>query len=164
MRNDTVETLIGAVVIAIAILFVVFAYRSTGQSAAGGYELKANLSRADGIAVGTDVKLAGLKVGTVSAMNLDFPSYLVTVHMDIHSDVKVPDDSSLVVTSSGLLGNSYLSIQPGGSDKMLAAGGRIKNTQGAIDMMGLLSRFAGSVGSGGSSSSTGEPASAVPKP
>jgi len=162
MHNDTVETLIGAAVIAIAVIFVVFAYRSTGTANVGGYELQARMTRVDGLAVGTDVRLAGVKVGTVSALTLE-PNYLVNVHMDIQSDVKVPDDSSLLVTSSGLLGSSYLSIAPGGSDKMLPPGGIIRNTQGSIDMMGLLNRFVNS-GSGGSGSNQGSEAPATPKP
>jgi phospholipid/cholesterol/gamma-HCH transport system substrate-binding protein len=156
MHNETVETLIGAAVIAIAVVFVVFAYRSTGTANVGGYELTAKVNRVDGLAVGTDVRLSGLKVGTISALTLE-PNYLIAVHMDIKSDVKVPDDSSLIVTSSSLLGSSYLSISPGGSDKMLPPGGQIKNTQGAIDMMGLLNRFAGS-SSGGNSGSSEAPA------
>ena len=154
MHNDLVETLIGAIVVAVAILFLVFAYRSTGENAIGGYEVTANVARVDGIAVGTDVKLSGIKVGTVSALTLD-SNYLVTVHLNVHGDVKIPDDSSLMVTSSGLLGSSYLSISPGGSDKMLASGGRIKNTQGSIDLMGLLARFAGTAAGGGTTGTSG---------
>jgi phospholipid/cholesterol/gamma-HCH transport system substrate-binding protein len=160
MHNDTVETLIGAAVIAIAVIFVVYAYRSTGTGDMTGYELTAKLSRVDGLAVGTDVRLAGLKVGTIRSMKLD-PSYLITVDMDIQKDVKVPDDSSLVVTSAGLLSSPYLSIAPGGSDKMLPPGGQIKNTQGAIDMMGLLNKF---VNSGSSAPSNGNPAPAPAQP
>ena len=158
MHNDTVETLIGAAVIAIAVIFVVFAYRSTGTANVGGYELQAHMTRVDGVAVGTDVRLAGVKVGSVRALTLE-PNYLVDVHMDIQHDVKVPDDSSLLVTSSSLLGSSYLSISPGGSDKMLAPGGTIKNTQGALDTMGLINRF---VGSGGSNNNSGS--ESPPKP
>lgn len=153
MHNETVETLIGAIVVAIAVLFVVFAYRSSGETGGTGYELTAKMNRVDGVAVGTDVKLAGIKVGTVTAMTLD-KNYMVDVRMNIRKDVQVPDDSSLVVTSSGILNSSYLSISPGGSDKMLASGGQIRNTQGAIDMMGLISRFAGGIGGSKSSSST----------
>jgi phospholipid/cholesterol/gamma-HCH transport system substrate-binding protein len=156
MHNDTVETLIGAVVVAVAVLFLIFAYRSSGANNLGGYELTARVARVDGIAVGTDVKLSGIKVGEVSALSLDPKDYLVVVHMMLHDDVKIPTDSSLMVTSSGLLGSSYLSISPGGSDKMLAAGDRIRNTQGSIDLMSLLSRFAGGAagGSGGDSGGT----------
>ena len=162
MHNETVETLIGAAVIAIAVLFVVFVYKTTGAANVDGYEVMAKLSRADGIAVGSDVRLSGLKVGTVSGMTLD-PAYLVVVHMNINSGVQIPDDSSLMVTSSSLLGNSYLSIAPGGSDKMLPPGGLIKNTQGAIDMMGLISKFAGS-GLGGNEGGGNNGPAALPKP
>ena len=91
MHNDTVETLIGAIVVAIAILFVVFAYRSTGSASVGGYELVARLQRVDGIAVGTDVKLAGIKVGTVSGLSLDPKTYLVIAHIYVHNDVQIPE-------------------------------------------------------------------------
>lgn len=158
MHNETVETLIGAIVIAVAVIFVVYMYQTTG-STMGGYELTAKMNRVDGVAVGTDVRLAGVKVGNVRSLDLG-PDYLVTVHMDItNRDVKVPDDSSLMVTSSGLLGSSYLSIAPGGSDKMLGPGGVIKNTQGAIDMMGLINKF---VNSGSSNSNSSNPAPAQP--
>ena len=156
MRNDTVETLIGAIVVVVAIFFLVFAYRSTGAAAVAGYELTARMSRVDGIVLGTDVKLSGIKVGEVAALTLDPKDYLVIVHMKIHDDVMIPDDSSLMVTSSGLLGSSYLSIAPGGSDKMLAAGGRIRNTQGSVDLMGLLARFAGTAAGGGNTGNSNE--------
>jgi phospholipid/cholesterol/gamma-HCH transport system substrate-binding protein len=155
MHNETVETLIGAIVVAVAVLFLVFAYRTTGSNAGGGYEVTAKVARVDGIAVGTDVKLSGIKVGEVAALTLDPKDYLVVVHLNVHNDVKIPDDSSLMVTSSGLLGSSYLSISPGGSDKMLAVGGRIRNTQGSVDLMGLLARFAGTAAGGGGDNSGG---------
>jgi phospholipid/cholesterol/gamma-HCH transport system substrate-binding protein len=153
--NRTVEILIGAAVVVVAVLFVVFAYRSAGSAGVEGYELTAKVNRVDGIAVGTDVRLAGIKIGTVKALTLD-TNYLVNVTMDVHRDVKVPEDSSLVVTSAGLLSSSYLSISPGGSDKMLPPGGAIKTAQGSIDMMSLIARFAGGVGGSSSSSGTTE--------
>lgn len=159
MQNNTVETLIGAVVVAVAVLFVVFAYRSVGATGVSGYELTAKMNRVDGIVVGTDVKMAGIKIGTVKSLTLD-PNYLVTVHLDIRSDIKIPDDSSLVVTSSGLLNSSYMSVSPGGSDKMLPPGGQIANTQGSVDLMGLISRFAGGISGSKSSSSSDAPADA----
>lgn len=162
MHNDTVETLIGAAVIAVAVVFLFFAYRSTGSAAIEGYELTAKLTRVDGIATGTDVKLSGIKVGVVSALTLDPKDYLVIVHLNIHDDVKIPDDSSLMVTTSGLLGSSYLSISPGGSDKMLMAGGRIRNTQGSIDLMNLLSRFSG--GGAGTNNQPNNASNGAPKP
>jgi phospholipid/cholesterol/gamma-HCH transport system substrate-binding protein len=86
------------------------------------------------------VRLHGIKVGTVSSLVLDPKSYAAIVHLNIHNDVPVPDDSSIKITSAGLLGSSYLAIQPGGSDKMLTAGGEITNTQGSVDFMSLIAR------------------------
>jgi len=152
MRNDTVETLIGAAVIIIAVVFVVFTYRTTGTGSVGDYQLSAKMPRVDGVAVGTDVKLAGVKIGSVKALTLDPKDYRVAMQMSIQPEVQVPDDSSVMVTQAGLLGSSYISIQPGGSDVMLKPGGEIRNAQGAIDMMGLISKFAN--GSSGSATTT----------
>lgn len=143
MRDTNLaETVIGAVVVAIAVLFIAFVYTRTGGGGLSGYEIQARLPRVDGLGVGTDVRLAGIKIGSVSDLTLDPKTYLVTVHMNIHNDVKIPVDSSLMVTSSGLLGSSYISITPGGDDKMLASGGMIENSQGSVDLMGLINRFA----------------------
>jgi phospholipid/cholesterol/gamma-HCH transport system substrate-binding protein len=138
--NNTVETLIGAIVVAIAAGFLIFAYSTTSAGGLSGYPLEARFSSADGITAGTDVRLHGIKVGTVSAVDLDPKTYLAIIRLNIHSGIPIPDDSAIKVTSSGLLGNSYLSIQPGGSPKDLAAGGQIINTQGSVDIMGLIGR------------------------
>jgi phospholipid/cholesterol/gamma-HCH transport system substrate-binding protein len=140
--NNIAETVIGAVVVAVAVLFLAFIYTRAGSAGLSGYEIQARLARVDGLGVGTDVRLAGIKIGSVSDLTLDPKTYLVTVHMSIRNDVKIPADSSLMVTSSGLLGSSYISISPGGDDKMLASGGMIANSQGSVDLMGLINRFA----------------------
>jgi phospholipid/cholesterol/gamma-HCH transport system substrate-binding protein len=140
--NNLGETVIGAVVVAIAVLFIAFIYTRTASGGLSGYEIQARLSRVDGLGVGTDVRLAGIKIGTVSDLTLDPKTYLVTVHMNVRNDVKIPVDSSLMVTSTGLLGSSYISITPGGDDKVLVSGGMIENSQGSVDLMGLIGRFA----------------------
>ncbi len=88
----------------------------------------------------------------MSALTLDPKTYLVTLHMNIRDDIHIPVDSSLMVTSSGLLGGSYLSITPGGEDKMLPPGGAITNVQGSVDLMGLVGRF---IGGGGNNNNGG---------
>lgn len=158
-ENNVPETIIGAVVVAVAVVFVVFGYMRTGSGSLSGYELQAKLPRVDGLGIGTDVRLSGIKIGSVSDLTLDPKNYLVTLHMNIRDDVKIPDDSSLIVTSSGLLGSSYVSLTPGGSDKMLAAGGMIQNSQGSVDLMGLVGRFIGGGGGG-----QGQSPSPQPKP
>jgi len=144
--NNTVETIMGAVVVLVAAAFLYFGYTSTSSGSLSGYELTAKMPRVDGLATGTDVRLSGIKVGAVSAMDLDPKTYLVTLHMNIRNDIQIPTDSSLMVTSSGLLGGSYLSITPGGEDKMLPPGGAITNVQGSVDLMGLVGRFIGGGG------------------
>jgi len=141
MQNNLVETLIGAVVVAVAVAFLFFAYSSTNAGRVEGYTVEAKFSSVDGISPGTDVHLHGIKIGSVSAMRLDPKSYLAVVDMSIRNDVRIPDDSSIKITSSGLLGSSFLSIDPGGSDTMLKPGGEITNTQGSIDLMSLIGRL-----------------------
>ena len=140
MQNSAVETLIGAVVIAIGVAFFMFAYSSTGSAPIAGYEVLAKFNRADGVNIGTDVRLSGIKVGTVSDMSLDPMTYNAVLTLALERNVKLPDDSSVRITSDGLLGNQYLSIEPGGSPMPIPAGGEIENTQGSIDLMGLLSK------------------------
>jgi len=141
-QNNIAETLIGAAVVAVAIAFLAFAYYRTGSGSLSGYEINAKLPKADGLSVGTDVRLAGIKIGTVSDLTLDPKTYLVTVHMSIRDDIKLPVDSSVLVTQAGFLGGQYLSITPGGDDKMMTAGAFFENAQGSIDVMNLVGRFA----------------------
>ena len=107
-----------------------------------GYEVNARMAKVDGLAVGTDVRLAGIKIGSVSGLVLDPKTYLVTVQMDIRNDIKLPLDSSILVTQAGFLGGQYLSITPGGDEQNMAAGAFFENAQGSIDVMNLVGRFA----------------------
>ena len=141
-QNNIAETIIGALVIAVAVGFLAFIATRTGSGSLSGYELNARLPKVDGLGIGTDVRLSGIKIGTVTDLALDPKTYLVTVHMNIRDDIKVPADSSVLVTSAGFLGSQYLSITPGGDDKMMAAGGFFESVQGSIDMMNLVGRFA----------------------
>ena len=150
-QNNIAETLIGAAVVAVALAFLAFTYMRTGTgSLSSGYELNARLPKVDGLGIGTDVRLAGVKIGKVTDLALDPKTYLVSVHMNISDDIKIPADSSVLVTSAGQLGSQYQSITPGGDDKMLAAGGFFENAQGSSDVMGLVGRFA----TGGSTTNT----------
>lgn len=157
MQGNFVETLIGLAVVAVAAAFFYFAATTTGSgTSSGGYELIAKFDRIDGVSTGSDVKLSGIKVGVVSKQDLDPATYRAIVRMTIRPDVKIPDDSSIKITNEGLLGGSYLSIAPGGSDAMLQPGQEFSTTQGAVDLIGLLSRaFL-------SGSSSGETPSAAP--
>lgn len=148
MANSLVETLIGAVVLGVAGVFLVFAYSSAGGAPSHGYELSASFTQADGIVTGSDVRIAGIKVGTVTGMGLDPERYLARINFNIENEVCLPDDSQVKVASEGLLGGTYLSIEPGGNDACLEAGDEIVFTQGTIDLMGLISQAIFSMGSG----------------
>jgi phospholipid/cholesterol/gamma-HCH transport system substrate-binding protein len=139
-NNNTVETLIGAIVILVAAGFLFFAYTTTSAGSLSGYPLEARFASADGITTGTDVRLHGIKIGTVSGVDLDPKTYMAVVRLSIRKNVPIPDDSAIKVTSSSLLGSSYLSVQPGGSPSNLKPGSQIANTQGSVDIMGLIGR------------------------
>ncbi len=140
MQNSIVETLIGATVLAVAVLFLVIAYSGTGFGGISGYEVTAKFGRINGVTVGSDVRMSGVKIGTVSAVEIDPQDYGAVTQLTIGNELQLPDDSSVRITSDGLLGNQYVSIEPGGSQTMLEPGGEIEYTQGAIDLIGLLGR------------------------
>ena len=140
MGNNIVETLIGAVVLVIAVFFVIFAYTSTGVGPTTGYELSARFTRVDGLSVGSDVRMSGIKVGTVVEQSLDRETFDALVIFNVKDDVKVPDDTAVKITSDGLLGDSYVSLEPGGSEIYLAAGEELTITQGAVNLMDLIAQ------------------------
>ena len=104
MQNGFVETLIGAAVVTVAAVFFYYGWNTTESGAVQGYELVAKFERIDGINVGTDVRLSGIKIGTVTSQDLDAKSYRAVVKMNIKNGIPIPDDSSVKVASEGLLG------------------------------------------------------------
>ena len=141
MASKVVETLIGAIVLIVAVFFVAFAYQSTGSTiASGGYELTARFTRVDGLAIGSDVRMSGIKVGTVIDQTLDTETFDAIVRMSIRDDIKMPDDTAVKIASDGLLGDTYISLEPGGSEDMLEDGGELEFTQGAVNLMDLIAQ------------------------
>lgn len=141
MRRSPVETLIGALVIAVAVLFFVFAYNTAQVETVEGYGVTASFDRIDGIDRGSDVRMGGIKIGTVVDQHIDLETYLAVVGMNIDSKIKLPTDSSASITADGLLGDRYLALTPGGAEEFIADGGRIEITQGAIDLTSLLGQL-----------------------
>lgn len=138
MRGNVIETVIGAIVLVVAGLFLFYAYSRSDVGAVGGYGISARFSRVDGLTPGSDVRISGIKVGTVVDQELDPETYMAVVGMTIDSNVRLPDDSSAKITSEGLLGNYYVAIEPGASETMLDSGDQIVYTQGAVDLMSLI--------------------------
>ena len=143
MKENKLEVIIGAVVIAVALGFVVFLYQSTGLSVSNSkhYELKADFRSADGIHVGTDVRLAGVEVGTVSDLSLNVETYRAEAELAIENAVDIPEDSALTVSSEGLLGGNFIEIIPGASYEYMQPGDEFLDTQGSVSLISLLLKF-----------------------
>jgi phospholipid/cholesterol/gamma-HCH transport system substrate-binding protein len=144
-QSNAAEVITGAIVILVALAFLALTYMRTGTGSLSGYEVLAKLPKVDGLGIGTDVRVSGIKVGQVTDLTLDPANFLVTVHMNIRNDIKLPTDSSMLITASGVLGSQYLSIQPGGDAKDIPPGGYITNVQAANsnDLMNLAGRYMG---------------------
>ena len=141
------EALIGAVVLLVAGIFLFFAYSNSGLKQEESYEVFATFSNVDGLSNGSDVKISGIKVGSVAQSSLDSQNFQAKLKLLIRNDIVIPLDSSAKITTEGLIGNSYLAIEPGGDINNIKPGGIIKYTQDAIDIMGLIGRSI--FGSGG---------------
>lgn len=141
MSESVIETLVGAAVLAAAGLFLVYAADTAQIRAGGGYEITAKFRKADGLDVGADVRVAGVKVGSVTEMAIDPATYYAAVHMAIDESIRLPEDSLAKITTAGLLGDAYVAIEPGASDEMLPPGGEIAYTQGAVLVGDLIGRM-----------------------
>jgi phospholipid/cholesterol/gamma-HCH transport system substrate-binding protein len=149
MTRNVLETLLGAVVLIVAVGFLTFAYRSSQVSDSGGYELLARFDRVDGLEPGADVRISGIKVGSVLAQTLDPESFRAEVRFTLRDDVKLPLDSSAAVVSNGLLGGKYLAVVPGGDVEVLEPGDEMTLTQSAINLEDLIGHLIFSQGGGG---------------
>ncbi|WP_425407831.1 outer membrane lipid asymmetry maintenance protein MlaD [Hyphococcus sp.] len=137
-RAGFFETVVGVIVITVAVAFLVYAYGASGTALGkNSYELEAIFGRVDGVTIGSDVRIAGVKVGTVSANRLDQNTYEANVALAIDKGVGVPEDSVAKVVSDGILGGAHIAIEPGAAEEMLRAGDKITITQGSVDLLGL---------------------------
>ncbi len=140
MKNNLVEALIGALVLVLAGGFFMFTYSRTDVGTIEGYELTARFDRVDGLLVGSDVRLGGIRIGSVIRESIDIETFEAVVHFSVRSDLRLPSDTSASITSEGLLGGAYLSLTPGGDIEYLEPGEQIEFTQGSVDLFGLLGR------------------------
>jgi phospholipid/cholesterol/gamma-HCH transport system substrate-binding protein len=139
MRERWVETVVGLVVLALAGTFLAYALDAGGAGrGAGGYVLTARFDQAGGLAPGASVRVAGVKVGSVSAVTLDPKTYLAVARLELDPSVRLPADSTAKIGTDGLLGGAHVAIAPGGAPEDLKANGEIENTQGAVDLFGLI--------------------------
>lgn len=137
-KSGAFETIVGSLVIAVAAGFLVYAYGASGKGIErGAYKIAAVFGRIDGVAEGSEVRIAGVDIGSVSGRVLDPATYEARLEMRIDRSVKIPDDSIAKIVSDGILGGAFVSIEPGASEDFLTEGGTITQTQGSVDLLGL---------------------------
>ena len=141
MGRNIVETIVGALVLVVAGVFVFYAFAKSDRSAPNGYEITARFGRVDGLRRGADVTLSGVKVGTVTAIDLDRKNYQAVVHMMVASNVDLPADTNAKIVSETLLGGMVVVLEPGGDKQLLKGGGEIDKTQDAISLTELIAKM-----------------------
>ena len=140
---ERAELWVGAAVLAVAAGFLAWSMVGSGLASrlGGGYELRAAFPNVDGIEPGTDVRVAGVKVGRVAAVDLNPQTYFAEARLQIPDTIRLPSDSAALIQSDGLLGGSYIELQPGGAPDDLAPGDEIEDVQGAVSLLSLMMKF-----------------------
>ena len=160
MSRNAVETVMGAVVLVIAAVFLFFAYTTAQVHAITGYEVTARFNRVEGLRDGSEVRISGIPVGSVISQTLDYKTFQAIVKMSINPAVKLPVDTVATITSSGLLGDKYLALEPGNEDEIIKPGGLIDRAQSPMSLKSLIGQyiFSNTSGSGpGAPRKDGEP-------
>ena len=127
MNKKPVETIMG--IIFVAAFFLYFAYQVSDLQVVKGYDINARFLKVGGLNVGSDVRINGIKVGTVIAQNLDPEDYVADVKLSISSNIQLPKDSVVSIVSDGLVGNKFIKIEPGKSKEFLQNGDTVANTK-----------------------------------
>ena len=139
LRDQWAETLMGLLVLVLAGAFLVYSLTVGGVgNKPGGYDVTAKFGQVGSLAPGAAVSVAGVKVGTVSQITLDPKTFLAVTKLSLDPTVKLPADSTAKITSDSLLGGVHVAIAPGGAAEDIKPGGEIDNTQGAVDLFGLI--------------------------
>lgn len=141
MKKNVIETVLGAVVLGVAVLFLVFSYSSASVGSMDGYQVSARFSGIGGLNVGDKVVISGVKVGQVAAIDLDEETYLADVTLDINDRVQLPEDTAAFISSESLLGGLYMQLEPGASEYFIEDGGQIEYTQAPQNLEQLLGQF-----------------------
>lgn len=141
MAENRAEIVAGAGVVVLALGFLIYMMGGSVAGPSGNYPLKASFRSAEGISVGSDVRLAGVKVGTITTMSLNPQTYFADVSISVDRTVQLPSDTAILISSEGLLGGNFVELVPGGAEEVLAAGDQIEDTQGAVSLISLLLKF-----------------------
>ena len=140
MSRNIIETGMGAIVILVAVVFLFFSYSVSDLRPAQGYDIVAKFNAVDGLTVGSDVHVAGVKVGTVVGERIDQSEYRAVVTMKINDNIELAEDTGVRISSAGILGGKYVKLEPGSSKQMVQEGGELTNTKDVISLEELLGK------------------------
>jgi len=152
MHRNTLETIIGSIVLLAAIGFLTLVYEAADIKGNGGYKIAAEFGSTGGLSIGDDVRVSGIKVGQITAQHLDPITYVARISMVIDPAIRIPIDSSARITEASLLGGNYLELMPGAATETLDAGAVIYDTRDPVSLSDLLGKAVFSSGSATSSS------------
>ncbi len=141
MKRNPIETVLGAVVLVVAAMFLLFAYSIADLKKVTGYEVKATFLKVGGLERGSDVRISGINVGTITGQALNPETFQAQVVMSIAPNVQLPTDTEASIVSDGLLGGKYVNLVPGHETNRIAAGGVIAKTrdyQSLEDLVGQI--------------------------
>ena len=141
MKRNMIETVLGAVVLGVAFLFLAFSYSSANMGSTDGYEIRARFSSIGALGVGDKVVISGVKVGEVSRIVLDKETFLADVFLDISKEIRIPEDTAAFISSESLLGGLYMQLEPGAAEDLIEEGGIIEYTQAPQNLEQLLGQF-----------------------
>ena len=146
MQRNTLETIMGAIVLLAGVGFVALAYEAANIRGNGGYEIIAEFGSTGGLSVGDDVRISGIKVGQITRQSLDPITYSARIAMAIAPEIKIPADTSARITTTSLLGGNFLELMPGADSEMLTAGEVIYDTLDPVSISDLLGKMVFSSG------------------
>lgn len=129
MGKKPVETIMGIVVLSVAVLFLFFAYKVSDLQVVKGYTVSAEFMKVGGLSIGSDVRINGIKVGTVTSQKLNNEDYTVNVDFSISADTLLPKDSTVMIVSDGLMGDKFVKIEPGKAKEYLKDGDKFAKTK-----------------------------------
>ena len=143
-RNGLIEILVGGVVFFIALVFIIYAISTTTLNkhfSESAFSVEASFQSVEGIQIGSDVLLAGVKVGSVSRIRLNKKTFQAIITLSLFENYQLPEDTEAVIASDGLLGGKFVLLNVGGSDIILNNGDELLYTQSSMDILNLLNRF-----------------------
>lgn len=141
MGSKAIETVMGAVILIVAGAFLIFAFQTARLDSPRGYEISAAFNSVGGIEVGSDVRVNGIKVGTVTGQRLDPQTFQAVLDLSIDPTLKLPVNSSAAIASDGMLGGKHVRLEPGNAGEIVPVGGRITSTRDYRSLEELVGEF-----------------------